>query len=232
MDNFYDDIYDHPLPFDIVYYAGKTLREQCEMLGIPLIRISMPFSGKPEPAVLNYFYNLGYEGKHCEGKYIFLVIHALILDKLPVYNDYIFKDRRLAASTALKLQIQQLQGYAGITLEEILTTSSISFKNNVEEILNEKQSSDIYPETGIEFAQQVLGHLDREQLHRLAWMLASDPDKLFRGWPDLIVLNEAEMKFVEVKGKESLSVNQLYTFYHLKQWCDNISVVRITRKNA
>src|ERR1700694_3834485 len=75
-----DDSYDYTLPFDIVYYAAKSLPVQCEILGIPLKKITMPFSGPPEPAVLNYFSALGYEGKHCEGKYIFLVIHALILD--------------------------------------------------------------------------------------------------------------------------------------------------------
>jgi len=224
------DDYDYSLPFDIIRYQGKSLTEQCKLLEIPLLKISMPFSGKPEPAVLDYFRSRGYEGTHCEGKYIFLVIHALILDKLPAYNECIAGSRRLAAATPLKLQVQQLFRYLEITLEEILFTNEIAFKNNVEEILCEKESADTYPEVAVEFAQRVLGHLDRSALCGLAHVLALDADKLFRGWPDLILVNDGEMRFVEVKGKENLSVNQLYTLYHLKRWFDNISVVRVRKK--
>jgi len=224
------DDYDYSLPFDIVHYAGKSLTEQCNLLGIPLLKLSMSFSGKPEPAVLEYFRDRGFEGRHCEGKYIFLIIHALILDKLPVYNEYIAGSRRLAASTPMKLQAQQLCRYMEICLEEILTTNGIAFKNNVEEILCEKEAADTYPEVAIEFAQRVLGHLNRDSLYTLAHVMALDADKLFRGWPDLILVNDDEMRLVEVKGKESLSVNQLYTLHHLKHWFDNISVVRVRKK--
>lgn len=217
------------LPFDIVYYSALPLVEQCSMLDIELILSTMRFRGKPESAALRHFRRHGYECTHCEGEYFFSIIHALILDSLELHNSANFANRRLAASRPLKLQIQETCGLHDLIFKDILTASAVQFKNNLEDILGERQYYKGYPESYIESTQQIMGHVDREALLGLTYMLASDPVKLFRGWPDLVVMNEDTMRLVEVKCGDNLTVNQLYTIYHLKKWFNNIEVMKLDK---
>lgn len=222
-----DESFKSSLPFDIVHYSALPLSKQCSVLDIDLFLSTMRFRGKPEPAVMRDFGKYGYECRHCEGEYFFSIIHALILDSLEIYNSANAGSRRLAASRPLKLQIQETCGLHDLIFKDILTANAVQFKNNLEDILGEKQYYKGYPEAYIEFTQQIMGHVDREALLGLAYMLASDPVKLFRGWPDLVVMNEDTMRLVEVKCGDKLTVNQLYTIYHLKKWFNNIEVMAL-----
>lgn len=220
---------EYPLPFDIVSYAGKSLAEQCSLLGLVVIYAVMPLKESLESSALQYYEDLGCEGTFCEGKYIFSIIHALILDGLELHNKANSSNRRLAASRSLKQQLHELDGLHDLVFEYILTTSVLQFKNNLEDILFEMQSYKGYPESYIEFAQRIVGHLDRESLLDLTYNLASD-DKLFRGWPDLIIADDDGIQLVEIKSDDKLTINQLYTIYKLKKWFDNIVVMRVDKK--
>lgn len=224
-----DNEFMYPLPFDIFHYAAKTIKEQCAVLDIPVLELNLHYTGKPEQAVLRYFESLGYEGAHCEGDYIFLIIHALLLDCLATDNKGNIEKRHLAATRQLKIQLEEMgEGLLEVIFDDYLP-NAVQVKNNLEEILSERKSANDYPDAVVELAQRIMGHLDKETLKNLTLMLCADPEKMFRGWPDLIVANDHELKLVEVKGSDNLTVNQMYTMYHLKEWFADISVVKVSK---
>ncbi len=214
--------------FDISEYLRKPLEIQCGILDIPLVELSIDYKGKPERAVLNHYHSLGYYGKHCEGSYLILIIHALCLDKLHKFNT--FKSRKDACTRYLKAQFTILQPMINEIICDIQKVNELSFKNNVEEILCEKLPPETYPDVNVEFAQEILSLLGRETTYKIAAMIAINPYGLCRGWPDLILTKDDNLKLVEVKHNDLLTDNQLYTFYNIKKFFDDISVVKITGK--
>lgn len=221
-----EELFEYSLPFNIVDCAAESLSHQCLSLNMTVRHIPLAFKMKSELIGLRYFEKKGYEGSHCEGKYIFSIIHALILDGLELHNKAKSPNRKLAARRPLKEQLLELQGLHDLVFEDILTANHVQFRNNLEEILSERQSFNGYPEAYIEFAQRIMGHISRELLQEIAYALASD-NKLFRGWPDLIVVNDDELLLVEVKCNDNLTVSQLYTLYHLKKWFSNVEIAKL-----
>jgi len=108
------------------------LEKQCEKLSIELRDISLKYSGKPEPAVLQYYEKQGYVGSFIEGALILNVLKALMLEKLIEHN--IFEDRDEAVDDAcgryLKAQLFTLGNKISETIFSIKQTTKDEFINN------------------------------------------------------------------------------------------------------
>jgi hypothetical protein len=86
------------------------------------------------------------------------------------------------------------------------------FVENFSEIISYKSVQEVYPDLSIKFAQLFVNKLSRKVLVFVADRLFEAPYKYRKGWPDLTLINNEEVRFVEVKTTDRLHQSQIQTF--------------------
>ena len=190
------------------------LAKQCEEIELELKALKLSYTGRPEPALLSYYKNLGYEGVSCEGMGILTVLKALMLDKLAELNS--FNEREDACTRYLEAQFTILKGKVNEIIPTIRTTTKDRFISNFQEIITKPFIALEYPELSIDFATALFDATDKEVLVSVAKKLAEAPYTYRNGWPDLTLIKDSEVLFIEVKTTDKLHESQLITIPEMR----------------
>lgn len=191
-----------------------NLEKQCKYLDIELETLVVYFASAPELATLKYYENQGYIGTNAEGGAILNILKALILEKLAKYN--FFNDRNDACCRYLEAQLTILKEKIPELISEIKMISKDKFLNNFSEIISTSFISSLYPELSMKFADAFYNAMNINHIMTIAAKFAEEPYRYRAGWPDLILIRDREIQFVEVKTTDKLHISQIDTISVMK----------------
>lgn len=201
------------------WFVGSTLEEQCSAISWSLDKISAIHSGKrmwtlgeqtdvaPEIAVAAYFAAAGESCSWCKGGSVKTLIKAAALDVLAPYS--ILKTRTDAARDAVESHFLRLKKHRDEILSAIRSISTVRLKNNVEEILSDDGVQMLYPRVTPEFVISLSLELGNEAIAGLADVLFRNASEYGKGWPDLTVIGNQGVHFIEVKTTDLLGESQV-----------------------
>lgn len=190
------------------------LKQQCSEISLPFGEVKLDYTGKPEPALLAHYQTLGYIGISCEGIGILTVLKALMLDKLTEYNA--FNEREDACTRYLEAQFTILEKNINDVILSISSVTKDQFINNFNEIISTPFISSEYPELNIEFAIAMYEAIDKNIYINVARKVAEDPYTYRNGWPDLTLVKDKKVFFIEVKTTDKLHDSQLITIPEMR----------------
>lgn len=203
------------------------LSEQCEILKIDLVDIKLEFTGCPEPAALQYFEKEGYIGSCNEGTMMLTILKALMLDKLSELN--LFKDRNDACCRYLEAQFTILEKNIDSIIRSISTTKRDQFIDNFKEIITQPFIQKEHPGNSINVAVALFDAINTNTFINLAKKFSEDPYSYRSGWPDLTLVKDNKVYFIEVKTTDKLHKSQLKTIPAIMEVLPyDFSVLRIS----
>jgi hypothetical protein len=194
---------------------SKVLQKQCDSIDLDYHEINLSYLKKPEKALLKYFEKQGYIGSFNEGFDVQILLKALMLDKLEEYNT--FKCRQDACCRYLSAQFVILENHIQEIIESMKTVSSKKLELNLNEILNQPFIQDYHPNTSFEIAMSLFCLTDINIWINLAYKISENPYDYCKGWPDLIIIKDKNIEFIEVKTTDKLHTSQLNTIPILKK---------------
>lgn len=186
-----------------------SLEAQCAELSLPLEEIQLEYDGRPEPALLKHFENLGYVGSFIEGYTFLTVLKALMLDKLVELNT--INDRHDACTRYLEAQFTIHRDKLDEIINSIRCTSKEKYLSNLRAICTQPFIQRKYPSLSFECCEALFNAIDKEIFIAAAKKFSEDPYSYRSGWPDLIIVKGCEVRFVEVKTTDKLHKSQLLT---------------------
>lgn len=205
-----------------------SLEAQCRDLNLPLEEIQLDYQGKPEPALLKHYEELGYIGSVLEGYTFLTILKALMLEKLAALNT--FNDRDDACTRYLEAQLTIHKDKSGEIISSIKTTSKEKYLTNLKEIFSQPFIQSEYPNLSFECCVALFDAIDKDTFVEVAKKFAEDPYTYRNGWPDLIIVKGKEVRFIEVKTTDKLHKSQLLTIPTFRQILPyDFSVCRVVR---
>lgn len=206
----------------------SSLENQCKELDLPLAEVQLDYKGRPEPALLNYYERLGYVGSFIEGYTFLTVLKALMLDKLAALNT--FNDRNDACSRYLEAQLTIHKDKVDEIINSIKNTSKKKYLGNLKEIFSQPFIQSEYPNLSFECCIALFDAIDRQIFVDVAKKFSEDPYIYRNGWPDLTIVKDNEVKFIEVKTTDKLHKSQLVTIPTFRKIMPyDFSVCRVSR---
>lgn len=185
------------------------LEGQCGELELPLVDINTDPTESPERTAFEHFVGQGYKGAFCEGGAILTVLKAACLDTLESLNPFL--SRMDARTRFLEAQFTILQHHKEEILTAIRDVSRNKFLSNFSEIISEPFINDCYPGLTVAFAASFFEAVPRVLLAKVAEIFYRNPYVYRAGWPDITMVKEREVEFVEVKTTDKLHRSQLLT---------------------
>ncbi len=195
------------------------LREQCSVLDIPVEAVQ--FHRKyDDPAVDGMYYMMG-RGHRCsyeEGAVLRKVLYSSYFHRLPEVTKEGWKHFMEGISTmplAIGLGLFDFEDYvkdystiADDLKETVATVTHDTFLRNYRALFKKG-----YCWLGADerFAAKLFDKLGNERLKMILDTFLVDPYAFSRGWPDLTVIGDEDVSFVEVKENDKLTVSQLIT---------------------
>lgn len=183
------------------------LEEQCQHLVLDLKKIEVESFSNPELQAFEWFKSKACKGAYCEGGAILTVLKALALNKLTELNT--FNSREDACIRFLEAQFTTLKEKKDEILKSIALTSDNEFLNNFSEIISYAFTKEVYPGLTVDFAHQLLNAVERRVFILVAEKFFESPYEYRNGWPDLTLVKNREVKFVEVKTTDKLHQSQI-----------------------
>jgi hypothetical protein len=233
--------YDFPYSFFPEYNRFKdiletSLKKQCELLGIELIKkkLKRDFDGnwilengekylEPEEAAFAMLKGEGYRGSFCEGGAIFTLMHAASLDYLAEVNT--FNDRIDACRRFFKAQCVIHKDKKEMILKEIDRSDEKVIRKNLKE-LNLLSQLGSYDEDIIINLWKAIG---KNKLYRISEKYIDNPYQFSSGWPDLTLFKDNKVIFIEIKTTDKLHKSQIILIRDLfKPLNLNCKVMEIT----
>lgn len=196
---------------DAINYVISELpiEKQCHEINIDFEIIDLNYKSNPEKDLLKYFNDKGYVGCYYEGISIFTILKALMLNEL--YKHNYFGSRDDACSRYLEAQLVILKDKSSEIIQSISKIDKQTFLSNFTEIINNKFISIRYPDLSISFANALFDAIDSSIFIKLANKINEDPYRFRSGWPDLTIVNNEDVQFIEVKTTDNLHLSQLDT---------------------
>jgi hypothetical protein len=190
------------------------LAEQCTLLGVPLEDTPNPDTSlPPEIALWTRFTEFGYTGSYCEGGAILILLRAAALDLLARLNT--FGSRSDASTRFTEAQFSIQAAHSKEVVSTIRSAEIGQVRKNFSEIYSSSFVRDSYPsltEDGIVALFEAIGG---HRLARIAEALFEDPYEYRNGWPDLTMVKEHAVMWVEVKTTDKLHMSQIVTFQRM-----------------
>lgn len=215
--------------------VGWPVDEQCKFLGIPYQKLKAKWDGHgfhkfnwycehkkgwvyAEDYVLNRYIADGWQGVNCEGRFIHTILKLLTQNELSGYwtLDYFYlsesahwSDENLRHhQKRLQESIPNLQASTEKDLIE-----RFEYCKNPQPVRNEYgcliscfHHATNWPTDLIVDAYRALG---KEVLLEILRLLMTGGEKRRYGWPDLTIVKNGKIKFVEVKTTDRLGKNQI-----------------------
>lgn len=211
------------------------LREQCQALSIELSISPWDSASTPEIYCYNVFAQQGHIGSYCEGGGFGAAIKALCLDALTEAS--IFFGTCIDAR-----QDACLKGVVGLAhieesdlesvLKQIQQTSKRKYLAAFSEIISYSMIREWYPGLSLEFADALFDAVPKAYFQRLARWVSKAPEHR-NGWPDLTLVKDGRLKFVEVKTTDKLHHSQLVTIPALiREIGADVSVLKLVKTGS
>lgn len=197
----------------------SSLAAQCQEIGWSLTTInarridkkywSTEFSSglHPEEVVANTVLADGDRCSWCEGGSINLMLKAAMLDVLAYRNP--FNKRDDAVSRYLEAQLTILTEYKSELIDCATSISDTEFKSNISEICTNSSINAYYPRVQQDFLYVLAETIPVSLRIRLLQTYMLKPYDYRAGWPDLTVIRNGELSFIEVKTTDRLHESQL-----------------------
>lgn len=198
----------------------RSLTEQCRICNLPIETIqaarlshsklwkSKAEEGvRPELIVLSHCQEEGYSGCWCEGGTLKLLMKAAGFPVLVKYN--FFHDRGDARTRFFEAQCTILKDHLRELVDRIATAPLEEIADAAEEILGEHTVREFFPRVNREFLLQLGKVLGSELLAKIAQIFVTQPYDFRAGWPDLTLLKDSAVRFVEVKTTDLLRTEQI-----------------------
>lgn len=210
------------------------LKEQCQSISIELNTIPWDSTSPPEIYCYNAFAQQGYVGSYCEGGGFGTAIKALCLDALTEASIFLGTCIDAREDACLK-GVVGLSHLAEEKLETVLAqihqTSKAKYLAAFSEIISYSLIREWHPGLSIAFADALFDAVPREHFERVArWVSKAHEHR--NGWPDLTLVKDGHLKFVEVKTTDKLHHSQFVTIPALIREIDaDVSVLQLLSAN-
>jgi len=169
-------------------------------------------SVKPELLALEYYTNDGWRGSWCEGGTLNLAMKSAVLPFLIKHNS--FGDPTDAIERYFEAQCEILRDRHGDLLTQIEIATRDQMLNMGTRLLADSFVQSAYPcvtLSGILALWEVLG---QETFLRITEVFLEDPYRFRAGWPDLTLVRENSVRFVEIKTTDTLRASQIAIVEH------------------
>lgn len=183
------------------------LEHQCQSLKLKLTEKFVESLAKPEFQTFQWYKENYYNGAYCEGGALLTVLKALALDKLAELN--YFNSRNDACTRFLEAQLTILKDSRIEILEAMYEISENKFLDNFSEIIQFSFIQKVYPGLTTQFAEDFIQAIDRKNIVSITNKFFEAPYEYRKGWPDLTLVKNNEIKFVEVKTYDRLHRSQI-----------------------
>ncbi|EHA6959117.1 VRR-NUC domain-containing protein [Vibrio parahaemolyticus] len=218
-------------------HAGKNyaiskmpLKKQCSEMSLELEIVNLHYTEKPEIALLNNYKSVGYVGSSLEGIGMFTVLKALMLDKLAEHN--IYQSRADACGRYLEAQLTILEDRAEEIIWSMADVNEKRYVANFNEIITTPFIAHEYPELSLEFGLAIFRAIDVSTFISLAKLIVTEPYSYRSGWPDLTLIKNDTVLFVEVKTSDKLHASQIATIPAIRNILPyEFKVVKISRNS-
>lgn len=181
----------------------------------------------PEEVALSFYKRRGYDGCWCEGGTLNLLMKSASFPVLVRYNS--FADRQDARRRYFEAQCTILAAKGTEILDAIATASLGQVSLAAMEILRDPAIRQYYPRVRLEFLLTLWKTLGPARLAEIARIFLSRPYDYRAGWPDLTLVGNDGLRFVEVKTTDLLHESQLRVFeMFAKPLALNFSVAHVT----
>ena len=190
--------------------------EQCASVGWTLLDIEIPkvrgawvCNGcsfkRPEEAVAENFGQAGAQVSWCEGGSVNLLMKAASLDWLSQ------NVRRFGnpVTNYFEAQCKAHEARAHEIVDAIRSSDKARTLANIDTLAADETLRRYYPRVTAEFMKALHGHVNTGLLGEIAELFVQSPYDYRSGWPDLIVLDGGELRFVEVKTTDFMHASQL-----------------------
>jgi len=161
----------------------------------------------PEVAVAEHVAAAGRLCSWCEGGSINLLIKAAALDTLARRN--LFEDRSDAIRRYLEAQLTLLQDHKVEILSAVRSITPKRLAENIAEILADDFIREAYPRVKESFLLKLAATTGLDFIVRAATIFFTRPYEYRAGWPDLTILDDTGVQFIEVKTTDLLHDSQL-----------------------
>lgn len=194
--------------------AKLPLAEQCLQLDIAHEKIEgLPYGKKPEIDALNHFSDQGFVGAYCEGGPVLLLIRAAALDVLAQIS---FSGRSDACTRFTEAQLVIYKESSEMILKAIRNTDKAQIVRNFNEIYKHQQIPQYYPELNSDIMSSLFAAIGAERLAQITEKIMENPYSYRSGWPDLTMVKDSDMLWVEIKTTDRLHVSQIMTMSRMK----------------
>lgn len=215
------------------------LNEQSAFLGIPLTEIEISRNNKrPEFDLLEFYKKEGWVGSFSEGGIVFVLLYAMWFDTLFAYAMKKWNGNREYVKASMYNVYSYnmfLDDFPQSTNDLLSTTREIPTKRIISNFKTIKswQYSDTwfpYGYYGIteSLVLSIFECLGRQRLEKITSIFLKDRWLFSKGWPDLLLIRNDVLRFVEVKTSDKLHVSQLIVMPTMMAGADlKFEIVRI-----
>jgi hypothetical protein len=206
--------------------ASASLQEQCRHLGLAYREVEVPLDDRPEVCARRHFEEQGYVGASCEGRALFLVVQAAILDYLATINE--LGSREDAATRYLEAQLTVHADRVGAMAEALEDCTAERFASAIPEVLAGAAMLGSCTDLTPAVAATIFAALHPHGLRQMLGFLTEAPYDRRSGWPDLTLVKDGAVHLVEVKTTDRLHRSQLVTMPAIVERLGfDVSVLRI-----
>lgn len=207
---------------------GWPVGEQCKFLEIPYQKLKAKWDGHgfdrfnwycehkkdwvyPENYVLNRYIADGWEGVNCEGRFIHTILNLLTQDKLDGYwcYDYFYLT---GSSDYYQKRLQaSIPNFQASTEKDLIERFEYC-KNPLPDRDKYGHPTPRYyhaTDWSTDLIVDAYRALGREVLFEILKLLIAGGEKRRYGWPDLTIVKNGQIKFVEVKTRDRLGKAQI-----------------------
>lgn len=208
--------------------VGWPVDEQCKFLGIPYQKLKAKWDGHgfdrfnwycehkkdwvyPEDYVLNRYIADGWQGVNCEGRFIHTILNLLTQNKLDGYWCYDYFYLTGSADYYQKRLQESIPNFQVSTEKDLI--ERFEYCKNPQPERDEFgrptprfHHATNWPTDLIVDAYRALG---KEVLFEILRLLMVGGEKRRYGWPDLTIVKNGQVKFVEVKTRDRLGKAQI-----------------------
>lgn len=211
--------------------AKLPITEQCRQLDILHEKIDgLTYGKKPEIDALNYFNDQGFLGTYCEGGAVLLLIRAAALDILAQFN---FLGRSDACTRFTEAQLVAYKESSELILTAIRNTDKNQVICNFNEIYMHQRIPGYYPGLNADIISSLFAAIGAERLAQITAAIMENPYLYRAGWPDLTMIKDSDMFWVEVKTNDRLHISQIMTISRMKPLLPgNVSVVQLVKTRS
>jgi len=231
----------------VVTISYLSLEGQCNILGIKLEYESIIITEGTEVSVLEFYKKQGYQGCISEASIIGVILYCLCFDKLyPLHLEKYNIDKDSFSFFSGDKVFSMAESYSQSTGGYIeyfdkLKIELINIIKNSNEKIVRKNFNEIfkiqYPcnqddwkTLGIneDLIIKIYKGLGNEEFAKIGTLYFNDPYVYSKGWPDLTIVKDNKVKFIEVKVRDKLQRSQIITISTLKKSTNlYISVLKI-----